>query len=528
MSETENNSGSGGETAALDLAGLGAFDFTPSWAKSAPGDTLKKFRSGKYAGEPDKEADAGERGRRPPRAPGGDPRRPPRREGGRDWRENRRDGRGGNGAPSGDRGFGGPRRFGGQPPPPPPLDADIRVLPDQRALGQIIRKIQTTHHAYPLRELARLFSGNPSSIVVRIARRAPQRQSEGEAARDAAAPLKLFQCSKCGTPALTAAEIEEHAFAAHFADYFTEETVETEPPKGNFPCVAKCGLSGVLIGPPNLHDYNARIHEMIRTRFPGMREEDYRARIEMVRDPEAVEEWRKSAVKKTVYCRKDEQAGEDGRKTVLTRADAERIFREQIAPSMVASPKTVLAPAEAAVASPSRAIAGACRAALAREARNPVSVFYALRGAFHFRKLVFIRADDPRGQEFVSAAAPSPLDTAHAVPELAEIVNYVAANPTVRAKTLVEALAGADAKKQTEVLSRVSWLAERGHIVAFYDGTLAVPAEHPIYRRRKPAKQENPATPENPDGPEATDDPETPENPDASENPATPETPETK
>ena len=57
-----------------------------------------------------------------------------------------------------------------------------------------------------------------------------------------------------------------------------------DPPKGAFTCVAKCGLTGELLGPPNLHGYDARIREMLRTRFPDMDEAHYRSRIEMVRD----------------------------------------------------------------------------------------------------------------------------------------------------------------------------------------------------------------------------------------------------
>ena len=554
MSEQDNGQTGAPDGEALDLSALGSIDFTPSWAKDSPGRSLDRFRSGKYADgyADDGDAPGDRRGRdrdRDFRGPGRDGGPDGRRGGGRPQRF--RDGEGGRpqrfrdgegGRPprfrDGDRGF---NRDGDSRPPrgdwqqrgerrpffqrPPLPDLEVKVLPDQRALGQIVRKIQLSRHAYPLRDLARLFAGNQDSLVVRIARRQhPRGEERGD---DSAArqqpPQRFFQCRKCGAPALTEDELREHVFSAHFSDFFEEEQLECEPPKGNFPCVAKCGLSGILIGPPNLHDYNARIQEILRTRFPGMREDDYRARIEMVRDPEAVEEWRKSATKKTVYRLKDKSRGakkpgeaqaapapageaaapeesapqaapaQAAETPAFSRADAERHFAANIAPGLVSTCKTAMCSAAAAVNSPSRILASMCRNALERESRNPLTLFYALRGAFHFRKMFFLRADEPRGREFVCASAPVPLDLSHAVAELAEIIRFVESHPAVSVNELADALAGQDAKKRNEIRSRVGWLAERGHLVAFFDGVLAIPAEFPIYRRKKkqqPAAQE--------------------------------------
>ena len=193
----------------------------------------------------------------------------------------------------------------------------------------------------------------------------------------------------------------------------------------------------------------------------------------------------------------------------FSRADAERHFAANIAPGLVSTCKTAMCSAAAAVNSPSRILASMCRNALERESRNPLTLFYALRGAFHFRKMFFLRADEPRGREFVCASAPVPLDLSHAVAELAEIIRFVESHPAVSVNELADALAGQDAKKRNEIRSRVGWLAERGHLVAFFDGVLAIPAEFPIYRRKKkqqPAAQPAPEA----EQPSATAEPEPP------------------
>ena len=41
----------------------------------------------------------------------------------------------------------------------------------------------------------------------------------------------------------------------------------------------------------------------------------------------------------------------------------------------------------------------------------PVSMLFALRGAFHHHKMQFFRANDPRGQEFVVARELKEFDT---------------------------------------------------------------------------------------------------------------------
>jgi len=83
-----------------------------------------------------------------------------------------------------------------RPPRPeyPPLPLEIRVLPEQKALGAVIRRIQTSHRAFPLRDIAWLFLDNPASCLIRV-----------EPLKDQQLPL--FQCKVCGMPALSEEEI---------------------------------------------------------------------------------------------------------------------------------------------------------------------------------------------------------------------------------------------------------------------------------------------------------------------------------
>ncbi len=459
---------------ALDLSGLGSFDFTPDWARGRSDDKSKYAR---FEAREERRADEG-RGRLGGNAPRGRDdggRRPPRRASPSDG-ERRRD-------PSGDRRgprqpFGERRRGDGQGRPQrpfvKPLDVDVRILPSQKDLGTIIKQIQTTKLAYPLKQLVMFFLDHPEACILRLS------PKEG-------ADVHFHQCKACGHLAFSADELQAHVLSAHLSDYYDAEEVDCEPPKGSFSCVARCGMSGVLLGPPNLHGYDARIREVIRGKFPAMDESAFRARIEMVHDADVVEEWRKSVTKKTVYRRRPakdaaKQEGDAPEAPALDREAAEREFRREIAPGLMSEPKTPDFTAEAALKTENLPLLFACRDALNRERRRPHDLSRALRGAFHHRKLVFFRANASDGQEFVCAVAPTPLDVAHAIPDLVELVKYVEEHPDQHRQAVVAALSGGDAKKASAVRQHLSWLVERGNLVNFSVGILSAPETHPRFR----------------------------------------------
>ena len=449
------------QNAPLDLSAFGSFDFTPDWVKGKADDKKKferfsddsnrrdggEFRKGGLRGRDDKSRNRGDfRGRDGARRS--------------DFRDRKNNGerRGGE--------FRKPREF------IKPLDAVIRILPSQKDLGTIIRKIQTTHYAYPLKQLAYLILDNPGACVLRVS---PKK--DGEA-------VTFHQCKACGHTVTSQDELLAHVVATHIGDYYQIDTVECDPPKGQFTCVARCGMSGELLGPPNLHGYDARIREMINARFPEMTEAAYRSKIEMVRDQEEIEKWRASATTKTIYRKKgDENA------PAVDRETAEIEFRRNIAPGLLSAATTIDITAESALATPFKPLMFACRDALAQERRFPGSIMFALRGAFHNRKLVFFRANDSRGPEFVTSAKPQNLDLAHAMPDLVAIVKFVEAHPDASQQSLVAEFAADDQAKKSELMTKLAWLTEKGYLVAYVNGQIALPAEHPVYRPpRQPKK----------------------------------------
>jgi len=409
---------------------LGSFDLTPDWAKKDAGVSVGKNIAG------DKPRDAAPRERRD-----GRPQQPkPFKADGR----SRREGPARRPAPFARR------------PEAPVAALDVKVLPDTKALGTIIRKIQQDSHAYKLKDLAYFFLDNPSSVLLRVT------------PKDRGA-VKFHQCKACSFAAADEEAIAEHAVAAHLGDYYKAKEIECEPPKGTFTCVARCGLSGVLLGPPNVHEFNSIVKEMIATRYPGMSEADYRAKIEMVRDAETIEEWRKGATKKTVYV---EAGAADGEGEQLTREQAESRFRRTMMRQLFSEPKVLMVGAEAALKSPWADLRRAAHAALDQERRSPGAMCFALRGAFHHRKMHFFRANDSRGPEFVTSVELRKFDAAHAIPELAKVAQFIAENPC-RPQAVIA--------QDPETAKHLDWLVSTGHVVAFTNGVYSAVEDFPKY-----------------------------------------------
>ncbi|MGN0841870.1 MAG: hypothetical protein ACI4QF_01215 [Kiritimatiellia bacterium] len=415
------------EAPKVDLGSLGAFDFTPDWAKKDAGVTVGKTSPVRNFGD----------------RPQGD----------------RPKGRGPEGGKKPFRKFDGPRKpFDGPRKPrfedrPKPLQAEVKILPETKALGTIIRKLQQDTHAYKLKDLAYFFLDNPSSVLLKVTMKDE---------------TKFHQCKACGFASTKEEDVVDHILNAHLGDYYEAKEIDCEPPKGNFNCVAKCGLSGVLLGPPNVHEFNATVKEMIRTRYPNMSEAEYRSHIEMVRDAEAIEQWRQGAVKKTVYVAK---GAEEGAET-YTREQAEGLFRRTILASLLDQPKNLMITAEVAAKSPVRPLQWVARDAVEAERRAPYNMCFALRGAFHHRKLKFFRANDARGPEFVTNVEYKEFDAAHAIPELAKIATFIAENPCQP-----KAVIAPDAESE----KHLNWLVTTGHVVAFTNGVFSPVEKFPKY-----------------------------------------------
>ena len=114
------------------------------------------------------------------------------------------------------------------------------------------------------------------------------------------------------------------AFDAAKEQFYSEQTVQRDPLKGNFANVARERQSGVLLGPTNHHGYQPALRALYDSRFSRrMSFEDFRRNIDVSTDPALVEQWKEEARTTTTITTREEPPT-----TLQNLAEARQHFRQ--------------------------------------------------------------------------------------------------------------------------------------------------------------------------------------------------------
>src|ERR1700719_3174509 len=193
----------------------------------------------------------------------------------------------------------------------------VRFLPRPSALESVVAQIKENPVAYSIFALARLFLAKPERYNVRLT---------------ASAELPLFQLGDSGAVSVDRQSLERDAFRFAQSSFYKVDITQSEPIKGNFTNVARCKLSGTLLGPTNHHDYQRRLRTLFERRFSRrMSFADYQRQIQIVTDPAEIEKWKEEARKVTTYSTSREQPPQ----TFASATEAERHFETNYLPGLV-------------------------------------------------------------------------------------------------------------------------------------------------------------------------------------------------
>ncbi len=412
-------------------------NFVPQWARTPPGENHYSAKTYKDSG---------------PRHDRRDDRRSPRRDS-RDARPGR---------PRPDRND---RSRPVRPPREPVREIPVSVsfLPEQQRLASLVRQMHHSRRAYPLMDLANLLIHDAEGYLVKIE------------VNKGASDFTLFQCKRCKAAACSEELMVQHLMAKHLTDVYEKEEIETDPPAGQFVCVARCRKSGILLGPPNHHSYTDKLNELHQNRFAHLSLEDYKRNIETVRDEELIEQWKEESRKKTVYKLKSDPEAEP-----IDLSKAESAFKRGMA-SMYEKTHRAVVPSKVAQGLEDRDITMAIRRVWSKESAFPLSMSFAMRAAFRHMHLNLFKAGKVN---FVTHIKPRPVKPADTIESIAEVLVFLKENPGSTRPHLLEGLHPSLDPKSEEAqkaLEPLGWLIERGHIIEFFNGTLSVPLGH---RRR--------------------------------------------
>jgi hypothetical protein len=352
-----------------------------------------------------------------------------------------------------------------------PAPVQIDFLPEERAFSKIIQQIKQGHIAYPLFGLARMFLERPERHRIRV--------------RSLDNHTMIYQFGDDGPVAMDPTALERNAFNEKKEEFYGTQIVEKEPIKGNFTSVARCTLSGKLLGPTNYHAFQPALRTLYEQRFSRrMSFDDYRRAIEISSDPQLVEQWKEEARKSVTFQTKDQEnpAAFDNLGAV------EQHFRANYLSSLVRRCLATELSGETARHLPDRGIIAAIRKARDRENRFPAQIAGALRHGLnqaglhvfkHKKRILYISTVRPQLFEANQGSVSTGLSA---------ILTTIKSYPKISRKQLAEkALAKLIGEKSTDESSEeyqhakttlatdLIWLAKAGHVIEFADGTLDLP-----------------------------------------------------
>jgi len=476
--------------------------FLPAWAKQPP--QQNRYADFEGEGRRERRDDRGDRRDRPPRrdrerrdfspsprAEGGP--RPPRR-GGPPGRPDRRDDRRGP-----DRGW---DRRGPAPQEIPLPELAVAFKPDDHGVDSLAKQIRMTGRAYPLFDIAQMILQKPERHSVTLS---VKKKPDGAPAQP------LFTCAIDETLWLSEDEALRYVLDKHFAMFYQPERTQVDPPKGTYTFVAQCGMSGMILGPPNYHDYQNQLRKLHAERFSRMPFEVFKARVKIVREETVVKQWIEEQSYKTEYaCLNMPEPLK-----LASREEVAKHFREHHLANIIKAIESFELAGLASREVRNPQLRRLIRARWEEQRRFPLQIATVLSQQFAARGLQFFKVN--KTVTHVAVARPHYLDVelTPVSENVRRIVDYINATPKCTHKQLLEALAprpvpppapasveGSDATAKPEppvaapaeltpemaaIQADLHWLIHQGHVIEFANGILEM-AKKPIVKPPKPAK----------------------------------------
>jgi len=375
---------------------------------------------------------------------------------------------------------------------PPAPGVRVTLLPDPGALHLIAKEVHQVARVYSLFDIA------STLLADRHRCRAVFEVDEAHP------PLLLGKMD--GSLFLSRSEASVHFWKTRaLRDAFLdEETVDVDPPNGNFVAVAKCGISGEWLGPPNFHTYQTNLRRLHRERFSNMPFDAYNARVRTERGEEAVNAWLDSMRKITRWRLKSAQEDDSW---ITDIAEAQRALEAAAIDQAFETTRRAEVPAAIAGANLSPGLLSALKRSGSHARKHPAMLIPAVCKALETEHLpVFKR----KGKLFTGPARPLALPVDSVLAERpGRMVEWIRANNPAKLEGLWQAvLPEGGTAPPAEYAADLFWMLQQGHVLLFTDDTLIVQEHHePSAPAKKKAKKKKPAQPAAP-GPQQSADPD--------------------
>ena len=205
---------------------------------------------------------------------------------------------------------------------------DIKIYPQDETFETLIKQLKGNFITYQLFEITRLILEKPDRFVCLINR---VKKNEGEISEP------IYFTPKDNLPFDTEEEAISHYCEHYLENFFDIETVEVEPPKGNFTLVYRCPFTKHLIGPPNFHCFLDLLKAHHSSKIKNLSIDDYQNKLESLSDEASINEWLETCSKEKHYRIKKEADNQESGAIFKTIEEARRFLLKNHKESIVKS-----------------------------------------------------------------------------------------------------------------------------------------------------------------------------------------------
>ena len=184
---------------------------------------------------------------------------------------------------------------------------NITCYPEDAGFAALVKAVRTSCRTFQLFEITKAVLEKNDRFVLVIQRKT----EDGAPAPHGTAPAEPVAAKKTAPlflslpdhlPFETEEAAVQHVLKNNLAHFFETAEVEVDAPKGNFPIINKCSITGELLGPPNHHRYQYVLQQHHAAKLASrMSFEQFRDNIVSVREPEVVQQWMDKMKKVTRY-----------------------------------------------------------------------------------------------------------------------------------------------------------------------------------------------------------------------------------
>ena len=164
---------------------------------------------------------------------------------------------------------------------------EIAIRPNRQAMDALIDNLRKSFITYRLSHLIQLFLDKKERFDILIT---------------ALRPGVLFCTQKENLPFLSQDGAYDYLISKRWSEVFEKEVIPLSPIPGHFVSINRCGITDVLLGPPNYHLYN----DLIKEHYAQHIARDYSweffiQQIKNERDPALIEQWQKGMSENVVF-----------------------------------------------------------------------------------------------------------------------------------------------------------------------------------------------------------------------------------